>query len=281
MIDIQEIAPESIDWSSPNIRSVLDETGALAASMEAHGQLEPGTGWWEGGRFRIATGHRRANACRHLGIAFLARIIEPLSGPDLVEFQLVENIQAEALPPEDLERAVGVLVDKHGTREAVAGRLGKSPQWVSTVVGAGAARESLLDPASGPAAEADGAGPGGAPGEKAGRSGAQTASGGTTAVDAAHSLSTTAAARFGRLKDDGNRKAAFEEALRRNKGNPELPGRLVRDVVEEFLDNEIRDVQAYIWKLQQERVKLVRKRADIEAEIDRIDTKIARLRERA
>jgi ParB-like chromosome segregation protein Spo0J len=59
MIDIQEIPPERIDNHSPNVRRVLDETGSLAQSMEAHGQLEPGTGWWDEDRFRIATGHRR------------------------------------------------------------------------------------------------------------------------------------------------------------------------------------------------------------------------------
>lgn len=293
MIDIQEISPESIDWSSPNIRSIIDETGALAASIEAHGQLEPGTGWWEGNQFRLATGHRRANACRHLGIAFLARIIPPLSGTDLVEFQLVENIQAEALLPEDLERGVAILVKEHGNQEKVGERLGKSAQWVSTIVGAGTVRKSLLRSANNeednsegsnqnsPLAVTDSESENSAPAtEPEGMTdGTEAPEKGETA--AAHSLSTTAAAQFGRLKNEENRKAAFEEALRRNKNNPALPGRLVRDVVEEYMDNEIRDVQAYIWKLQQERVKLVRKRADIEAEIDRIDTKITRLQNRS
>lgn len=241
MIDIQEIQPEKINYASSNIRSVLDETGSLADSMEAHGQLEPGTGWWEEDRFRIATGHRRANACRHLGIPFLARIIMPMTGPDLVEYQLVENIQAEALAPGDLEKAVETLVETYGNHREVGKRIGKSPQWVSTIIGARTVRESL--------AEGNDDKP----------------------------MATSTAARFTQLKDEENRKAAYEEALRRNEGSETLPGNLVRNVVEEFKENEIRDTQAYIWKLQQERVKLVRKRADIEAEIDRIDAKIARL----
>ena len=245
MIEIQEIPPEKINYSSPNIRRVLDETGSLADSMEALGQLEPGTGWWEDERFRIATGHRRANACRNLGIPFLARIIEPLSGPELVEYQLVENIQAEALPPEDLERAVDTLLEVYGNHREVGDRIGKSPQWVSTIIGARAVRKSLVSH--------DGDEP---------------------------SMATSSAAGFGRLKDEENRKAAFDEAVRRNKGNENLPRNLVKNIVDEFKENEIRDARAYIWKLQQERVKLVRKRADIEAEIDRIDAKIARLSER-
>jgi hypothetical protein len=92
-------------------------------------------------------------------------------------------------------------------------------------------------------------------------------------------MPTSTAVQFGKLKNEENRKAAFEEAVRRNEGIENLPGGLVKTVVEEFRENEIHDVQAYIWKLQQERVKLVRKRADIEAEIDRIDSKIARLSE--
>jgi ParB/RepB/Spo0J family partition protein len=252
MIDIQEIPPGKINYSSSNIRSVLDATGPLAESMETHGQLEPGTGWWEDEQFRIATGHRRANACRHLEIPFLARIIEPMNGPDLVEFQLVENIQAEALPPVDLERAVETLVKSYGNHHEVGKRIGKSPQWVSTIVGARSVRESLSDAAD----------------EK------------KRAEDPTKSMATSTAARFGQLKNEDNRKAAYEEALRRNEGDESLPGNLVKNVVEEFKENEIRDTQAYIWKLQQERVKLVRKRADIEAEIDRIDAKINRLSDR-
>ncbi len=242
MMDIQEIPPEQINYSSTNIRSMLDNTAALADSMEAHGQLEPGTGWWEDERFRIATGHRRANACRHLGIPFLARIIEPMSRSDLVEYQLVENIQAEALLPEDLESAVKILMETYGNHREVGKHIGKSPQWVSTIIGAGEVRESLDDNDS-----------------------------------TSKSMPTSTASQFGRLKDKDNRKAAFNEAVRRNEGKDNLPRNLVNTVVEEFKGNEIRDVQAYIWKLQQERVKLIRKRADIEAEIDRIDIKIAQL----
>lgn len=249
MIDIQEIPPEQINYSSPNIRTILDETGALAESMQAHGQLEPGTGWWEDNRFHIATGHRRANACRHLGIPFLARIIQPMSGADLVEFQLVENIQAEALSSEDLENAVAILADKYTSHREVGEHIGKSAGWVGTVVGARVIRESL-------AAEA------------------AVSKNGTEKIK---SMSTSTASRFGQLKDEENRKAAFDEAVRRNNGNDTLPGSLVKTVIEEYKENEIHDPQAYLWKLQQERVKLVRKRADIEAEIDRIDAKISRL----
>ncbi len=262
MIDIQEIPAEKIDWSSTNIRSVIDETGALAESMEAHGQLEPGTGWWDNERFRLATGHRRANACRHLGIPFLARIIEPMSGAELIEFQLVENIQAEALLPADLEDAVSAVMDAYGDHKTVGERLGKSPTWVSTIIGAGKVRKTLE--------EKDQTDTSASQSESEGK-----ASSGSRQTD--NKMSTTAAAEFGRLKDEENRKAAYEEAIRRNEGNETLPRNLVREVVEEFGENEIRDVQAYVWKLQQERVKMVRKRADIEAEIDRIDAKIIRL----
>ena len=267
MIDIQEIDAEKIDWSSSNIRSIIDETGALAESMEAHGQLEPGTGWWENDRFRLATGHRRANACRHLGIPFLARIIPPMSGSDLIEYQLIENIQAEALLPGDLEDAVAALVDVHGDHREVGKRIGKSSSWVSTIVGAGTVRRSLMSDS-----EDSGLAP-----DSGSRSPAESDSDGSGSAAQGSTMSTTAAAEFGRLKDETNRRAAYDEALRRNQGQDSLPRSLVREVVDEYSENEIRDVQAYIWKLQQERVKLVRKRADIESEIDRIDAKIARL----
>ncbi len=270
MIDIQEISADKIDWHSTNIRSFIDETGALAESMEAHGQLEPGTGWWEEDKFRLATGHRRANACRHLGIPFLARIVKPMSGAELIEYQLVENIQAEALRPEDLEEAIIRLMDAYGDHRKVGERIGKSPSWVSTVIGASRARKSL----EGTAPENDSESPGNSgPGNSLAGSNPDNNSTGASAP----TMSTTAAAEFGKLKDEENRKAAYDEALRRNKGNDNLSRSLVREVVDEYSENEIRDKKAYVWKLQQERVKLVRKRADIEAEIDRIDAKIDRL----
>ena len=262
MVDIQEIPPEKINWHSTNIRSVIDETGALAESMQAHGQLEPGTGWWEGDTFRLATGHRRANACRHLGIPFLARIIRPMSGTDLIEYQLVENVQAEALRPEDLEEAVASLMEAYGDHRKVGERIGKSPTWVSTIIGAGTVRKSLGTE------EPDG---------ESRSSTGEPGSGAEKSVSRGPSMSTTAAAEFGRLKDEENRQAAYDEAVRRNSGSDSLSRGLVREVVDEYSENEIRDVQAYFWKLPQERVKLVRKRADIEAEIDRIDSKIANL----
>jgi hypothetical protein len=172
-----------------------------------------------------------------------------MSGTELVEFQLVENIQAEALSPEDLENAVAILADKYGSHREVGERIGKSAGWVGTIVGAGIVRGSL----------------------------AAESAAGKTGMEKVKSLSTSTASRFGQLKDEENRKAAFDEAIRRNNGNDTLPGSLVKTVIEEFKENEIHDPQAYLWKLQQERVKLVRKRADIEAEIDRIDAKIARL----
>jgi len=253
MIDIQEIPPERIDYHSPNVRRVLDETGSLAQSMEAHGQLEPGTGWWDEDRFRIATGHRRAQACRHLGIPFLARIIPPLTGTDLIEYQLVENVQAESLAPEDLENAVGALMDRYGSPAEVGRKIGKSPQWVGTINEARAARQSLA--------------------------GSRPSAAGPQAAEP--NLSTSAMSRFAQLKDEENRRAAFEEARRRSKGGENLPGRLVNEVVEEYRENEIRDVPAYIHKLEVERAKLVKRRSDIEDEIDRIDARIARLRERS
>jgi ParB/RepB/Spo0J family partition protein len=245
MIDIQEIPPDKIDSSSPNIRSVMDETGSLAESMESHGQLEPGTGWWDGDRFHIATGHRRAEACRHLDIPFLARIIEPLFGSDLIEFQLVENIQAEALMAEDLENAVGTLMETYGSASEVGKRLGKSAGWISTVVNAGKARESLIE-----------------------------------SNRPVHDMSTSTASRFAQLKNEENRKAAYDEALRRSKSKERMSSHVVKDVVEEFKEREIRDIPAYVHKLKVTRAKLVQKRADIEAEIDRIDAKIAELTEK-
>ena len=256
MVNIQEIPLDTINWSSPNIRSVQSDIPSLAASIEAHGQLEPGCGWWSKQKFFIATGHRRADACRLLKIPFLARIIASINGADLIALQLVENIQSENLLPEDLERALGTLLEIHESSQKVAMRLGMSVQWVNRIQEAGKVRRKLLHP------EDD----------------SQTLN--ASEMMTAHSMSTSTAAKFGRLDDDENRRQAFAEAVQRNKNRETLSAGLIKKVVDDYSENEIRDVDAYVWKLKKERVKLVRRRADIEAEIDRIDAKIARLSEK-
>ncbi len=253
MIEIQEIPLDRINYNSPNIRTVIKETQALADSMRDHGQLEPGTGWWAEDEFQIATGHRRAMACRKLGIPFLARIIEKMNASDLVEYQLVENIQAEALDAEDLENAITHLWTIYGDYSLVAKRVGKSSQWTATIVHAKQVRESLGS------------------GSENGK--AQLAA----SADEQPRMSSSAASGLAVLKDDENRKAAYDEAVRRSGDSETIPQKLIREVVDEYKEREIRDIPAYIYKLKETRARLVKKRADIEAEIDKIDVKISRL----
>ena len=253
MIDIQEIPSDKINYDSPNIRSVIKDTQELADSMRSHGQLEPGTGWWADNQFQIATGHRRAMACMEIGIPFLARIIEEMSDSDLVEYQLVENVQAEALEAEDLENAVARLWTVYRDYAGVAQRVGKSPQWAARIVHAKQVRESLDRKTENGEAQLSGL------------------------SNEQPRMSSSAASGLSVLRDEENRKAAYDEAVRRSQGSETIPQKLIREVVDEFKEKEIRDIPAYIHKLRETRARLVKKRADIEAEIDVIDAKIERL----
>ena len=127
-----------------NIRHTCDQDAIkqLAASIEKKGLLQPVILSEQGTRFGIQAGHRRVLAFRLLGRETIPSIIRP-SAEYLVEIQLIENIQREDLSPADLEAAVKVLVDRHGSQEKVAQILMKSKQWVSNVLAASRVRGNL------------------------------------------------------------------------------------------------------------------------------------------
>ncbi len=124
--------------------------GELADSLAAVGQLQPaavvsrdvflahypddadpiGSARWV-----VMTGNRRLTAARRAGLTDLAITVQDrlgsLEDPHLVEATLVENIHREALPPLLEARELDALVERYGTAETVAARVGKSAPWVS------------------------------------------------------------------------------------------------------------------------------------------------------
>lgn len=120
-LDLAAIAP-----NPDQPRKVFDEEklAELAASIETGGLIHPITVKSTGdGRYMIIAGERRFRAFSRLGRATIPAII---SGGNIDELALIENVQRENLHPIDEFEAVSRLVEKHAYTHEEAGKvLGK------------------------------------------------------------------------------------------------------------------------------------------------------------
>lgn len=112
--------------------AALDE---LAASITAHGVLEPILVRKEKNGFEIIAGERRWRAAQRAGLREVPIYVRDLSDAAAFEAALVENIQREDLNPVETARAFQRLVDEFShTQEQVAERVGKDRSTVSNAL---------------------------------------------------------------------------------------------------------------------------------------------------
>jgi ParB family chromosome partitioning protein len=112
--------------------AALDE---LAASIVAHGVLEPILVRKEKNGFEIIAGERRWRAAQRAGLREVPIFVRDLSDAAAFEAALVENIQREDLNPVETARAFQRLVDEFShTQEQVAERVGKDRSTVSNAL---------------------------------------------------------------------------------------------------------------------------------------------------
>lgn len=77
--------------------------------------------------YELIAGHRRLEACRSLGMAYIPAIVMCASETDSAVLALVENIQRENLTYMEEAEAFAGLIAHHGlTQEELADKLGKS-----------------------------------------------------------------------------------------------------------------------------------------------------------
>ncbi len=101
----------------------LDE---LAASIRAHGVMEPILVRKDGGRYRIVAGERRWRAAQRAGLAEVPAVVREASEKEAFELALVENLQRADLNAIEEAEAYEVLLESHGlTQEQIAERVGK------------------------------------------------------------------------------------------------------------------------------------------------------------
>ncbi len=90
----------------------------LAESLRTKGQLHPIHVRWsdESQKWVIISGERRWLACRQAGLATIDCCFheQPLTSPQILELQLIENLLREDLRPVEEARAFQSLLDLHG-----------------------------------------------------------------------------------------------------------------------------------------------------------------------
>jgi ParB family transcriptional regulator, chromosome partitioning protein len=116
-------------------RRLFDEQklGELAASIKAHGILQPLVVRRDGDGFQIVAGERRFRAAQLAGLDRVPALIRDVEDP--LELALIENLQREDLSPLEEAEALTTLIARHGySHREVADLLGKSRPYVSNTL---------------------------------------------------------------------------------------------------------------------------------------------------
>ena len=119
----------------PRTSFAEEALGELAASIAAHGVLQPVLVTETLNGYRLVAGERRLRAAQMAGLERIPALIRQASEQDQLELALVENLQRTDLNAMDAARAYRQLRDMFGlTNEAIADRVGKArPTVVNTM----------------------------------------------------------------------------------------------------------------------------------------------------
>ena len=118
-------------------RKIFDETALaeLAASIEAHGILQPLVVVRKEDGYEIVAGERRYRAAKIAGLDKVPVIVKDISEKERREIALVENLQREDLNPmEESEALYTLLKENELTQEELAKTLGKSRPAVANAL---------------------------------------------------------------------------------------------------------------------------------------------------
>lgn len=136
----QGLVRMAIDAITPNPfqpRDVFDEQALndLAASIKAHGIIQPLAVTRREGKLIIVAGERRWRAARLAGLSEVPVVQLKLTDQEILEFAIIENLQRENLNPMEEARAYRALIDTFGlSQEEVAERVGKGRPTVANAL---------------------------------------------------------------------------------------------------------------------------------------------------
>jgi len=110
-----------------------EKLAELAASIKAHGLLQPIVVRRATEGFELVAGERRLRAAQLAGIDRLPALVREVEDP--LELALIENLQREDLSPLEEAEALAALIARHGySHREVAELLGKSRPYVSNTL---------------------------------------------------------------------------------------------------------------------------------------------------
>jgi len=128
-VDINDIKPNS---SQPRQYFNEEKIDELAASIAAHGVIQPIALKETQGGFEIIAGERRWRAARKAGLKKVPGIVKELTKEQLMVVALIENIQREDLNPIEEAEAFQRMCDEFGfTQEDVSRNVGKSRPYIT------------------------------------------------------------------------------------------------------------------------------------------------------
>jgi ParB family chromosome partitioning protein len=131
-LPVDAIAPNPVQ---PREQIAPEELEELAASIGAHGVLQPIIVSREGSAYVLIAGERRWRAAQRAGLRTIPALIKEVTPQQRLELALVENVQRQDLTALEEAAAYQQLVTEHGlTQEAVAARVGKSRAAVANTL---------------------------------------------------------------------------------------------------------------------------------------------------
>jgi ParB family chromosome partitioning protein len=129
-----------LDLLTPNAfqpRVQFDETrlDELAASIKAHGVIQPIVVRRRGPTYEIIAGERRWRAAQRAGLLRVPAIVRDVPDEKLLEVALIENVQREDLNPIDEAHAYQRLSEEfHLTQDDIAAAVGKDRSSIANYV---------------------------------------------------------------------------------------------------------------------------------------------------
>ena len=119
----------------PRQRIGQEELETLAASIVAHGILQPILVIETVDGYQLVAGERRLRASQLAGLDRIPAIIRQLADRDQLELALVENLQREDLGPLEEAHAFRSLADEFGlSQEEIAARVGRARSTVANTL---------------------------------------------------------------------------------------------------------------------------------------------------
>ncbi len=131
-VPVTQVAPNP---HQPRQTMAPEGLAELAASIRAHGVIQPLVVTRSGDGYQLIAGERRWRAAQLADLPSVPAIVKETSSRQMLELALVENIQRADLNPLEEANAYRHLMDEFGlTQEAVAEQVGKSRVAVANTV---------------------------------------------------------------------------------------------------------------------------------------------------